>query len=601
MSDRTRLLVQLLRDQKLRYLAATFSMLLATVLLFLAPLVPGAVIDGLLADPETSGSALMEWVVRALGGRDFLRRNLGLAGLAVVLATAAGGAFTFLRGRLSAQASEAIARSLRDDLYDHLQHLPARYHDRADPGDLVQRCTSDVETTLTFLATQVVEIGHGLAMLLVALPLMLAIDARMSVSAVVLLPPILGFGVVFFSRVQATFQKVDEAEGRLSARLQENLTGIRVVRAFARQDHECSLWAERIAEYRDRHVELLALMATYWAFSDLLCFAQLGCVLFYGAHRVAAGTLQVGELFVFLTYVGMFLWPVRHMGKILTDLGKALVSLRRIRQILDEPREQSSTTRILPRHADGRLVFERVSFAHGSSAVLREVGFRVEAGQTLALLGPSGSGKSTLMHLLLRLYDPDSGRILLDGRDIQRLDRKAVRSQIGAVMQEPFLYSRSLRENIKMGRPGASDAAMIAAAREACIHETIASMPRGYDTLLGERGVNLSGGQRQRVALARALLLDAPVLILDDALSAVDTETEEAILRALRSRRGRHTTLLIAHRLSTLMEADRILVLEAGRIVQEGTHETLVRQEGRYRRLWQIQTEEEENLELEAV
>ena len=249
MSDRTQLFARLVRGHKLRYLTAIAAMLTATLMLFLAPLVPGAVIDGVLAPEGRPSSELVAAVVRWLGGRELLLHHLWIGGLAVLVATAAGGALTYVRGRISAVASESIVRGLRDDLYDHIQHLPARTHDQADPGDLVQRCTSDVETLATLLATQVVEIGHAVAMVLVALPLMLAMDAWMTLVSLVLLPPLLGFGHVFFRRVQFVFQRVDEAEGRLSARLQENLTAIRVVRAFARQDHECRLWAERIAEY----------------------------------------------------------------------------------------------------------------------------------------------------------------------------------------------------------------------------------------------------------------------------------------------------------------------------------------------------------------
>jgi ATP-binding cassette, subfamily B, bacterial len=307
--------------------------------------------------------------------------------------------------------------------------------------------------------------------------------------------------------------------------------------------------------------------------------------------------MKVGEFYFFLAVVTMFIWPIRMMGRILTELGKATVAIGRIAEILDSPRESEPVPALEPLRgrvdasAGGGIAFERVSFSHNGTAVLRDVSFSVQPGQTLALLGPSGSGKSTIVNLLLRFYDPDAGRITIDGRDIALVPRKAVRSQIAVVMQEPFLYSKTLRENIRLGRRAADENEIVEAAATACVHSAILDFEKGYETLVGERGVTLSGGQRQRVALARALLEDPSILILDDALSAVDTETETMILDALKSRRGRHTTFVIAHRLSTLMHADRILVLENGRVVQVGTHESLVAADGLYRRLWQIQTD----------
>jgi ATP-binding cassette subfamily B protein len=343
-------------------------------------------------------------------------------------------------------------------------------------------------------------------------------------------------------------------------------------------------------------------MAWYWSTSDFVCMGQKALVLAAGGYWLAKGEIQVGAFYFFLAVVTMFIWPIRMMGRILTELGKAMVAITRIGEILEHPREAEPEAAGSPAgrgksHGKcGGIHFDRVSFSHGEKAVLDMVSFAVEPGQTLALLGPSGSGKSTIVNLLLRFYDADAGTIAIDGCDITRLPRKQVRSMIAVVMQEPFLYSKTLRENIRLGRMTAPDDEILEAAVIACVHDSITEFEKGYDTLIGERGVTLSGGQRQRVALARALLEEPAILILDDALSAVDTETEAMILEALKRRRGRHTTIVIAHRLSTLMHADRILVLESGQVVQTGTHESLVAEDGLYRRLWQIQTDIEEEI-----
>ncbi len=424
-------------------------------------------------------------------------------------------------------------------------------------------------------------------MMIVPIPLMLALDPRMTLVSVLVIPPIVIFSIVFFRRVRSAFKQVDEAEGKMTSTLQENLTGIRVVRAFARQEYEKEKFEARNAVHRDLDFRLYKLMAWYWSTSDLMCMGQKALVLAAGGYWLATGQLKVGAFYFFLAVVNMFIWPVRMMGRILTELGKATVSIGRIGEILEKARETDPVKTEVGTVAGrrGEVVFERVIFHHGGEKhILDDISFRISPGQTVALLGPSGAGKSTIVNLLLRFYDPESGVIRLDGQDIGTMERKAVRSQIAVVMQEPFLYSKTLRENIRLGRQSAPEEEIEEAASMACVHASILEFEKGYDTLVGERGVTLSGGQRQRVAIARALLGNTPILILDDALSAVDTETESMILEALARRRGKHTTILIAHRLSTLMSADRILVLDHGRLIQEGTHASLLEEDGLYRR-----------------
>ena len=587
------------RGQRLRYGSAILAIALSNAGFLLAPIVAGSALDALLGESVEARMGVLAWLALAWPGEPVVGYLLAAAvsGAALV---ALGAFFMYLRGRWAAVASETIARRMRDALYRRLHHLPASFFDAEDTGDLVQRCSSDVETVRRFLSGNVVEIGRSVLMVLVMAPILFQRNAHLAAYAMSLMPLIAIGAFAFFSRVKRQFQMADEAEGAMTAVLQENLAGIRVVRAFARQEHEMARFGARSRAYRDSLYRVNALEAVYWGITHFLTLAQIGIVLIVGGTLLAAGAITVGDLFAFVSLVGMVVYPVRRLGEVLTDSGKAIIALGRVNHILGAAEESRETTPQQPR-AKGEIVFERVRAGYKPDrAAVVDFSATIPAGQTVGIVGPPGSGKTTLMRLLLRLYPFHAGRILVDGLDVRQVDRHWLRLQIGVVMQEPFLYSRSIAANLRVAQPDAPDTRLEDAAREAAIHDAIVDFPAGYGAQVGERGITLSGGQRQRLALARALLKDPPILVLDDSLSAVDTGTERRILEALARRRGRHTTIVIAHRLSSVQGADRILVLERGRLVQDGRHDELAVADGPYRRLCEIQGLVEASIRADA-
>lgn len=592
-------LMVFMKGSRLLYGGAILSIGLSALIGLLSPLVVRYTLDTLIAGEEAALPGILQTAVDRAGGIPALQRNLWMMGLLLLCINVVNGLFMFLRGKWSAQAAESTAKNMRDTLYNHLQHLPYDYHVKAETGDLIQRCTSDVETIRRFLAMQFVEVGRALFMLTVALIIMLSLDVRMTLMSTFVIPFIVSFSFIFFKKVQKAFQLSDESEGRLSTTLQENLTGVRVVRAFGRQAFETEKFEKRNREYTDLTYKLIRLLAGYWSLSDVFSMMQIGVVVIFGAYWASIGQITLGTLTVFLAYVGMLLWPIRQMGRILTDMGKTMVSVGRIQEILNTPLETQDPDSVKVR-VDGDIEFKDVTFEYEpEKPVLRGLSFKVKRGQTVAILGPTGSGKSSLVHLLQRLYEPQSGAITIGGIDLQKIDKKCLRSQVGIVLQEPFLYSKTIRENIGIAKKDVQDQEIFDAGYIASIHDVIESFDKGYDTAVGERGVTLSGGQKQRVAIARTLIQDSAILIFDDSLSAVDTETDAAIRRELQKRSKHITTFIISHRITTLSEADIILVLEEGRLVQSGTHEQLVNQPGLYKRVWAIQNALEEELKVD--
>ncbi|MCR4886610.1 MAG: ABC transporter ATP-binding protein/permease [Clostridiales bacterium] len=593
------LLARLVRENGRYFFWALIFTVFTVVIEYLTPIVLAETLDYYLQGKPSRMPGFVNAWVDSLGGPGFMAKNLWIAGLALVILNVVGGAFNFGKGRLQSIAGENVSLSLRERLYTHIQNLPFAYHVKAETGDLVQRCTSDVETVRRFLSMQLMQVANALMMVAFAVFYLFRENAKIALISMVMVPALFLFAWLFFRWVVKSFRLADEAEGKMSAVLQENLTGVRVVRAFGQQEHEVEKFEAVSGDYKKKSFRICVLLAVYWATGDLISMVQsmmtlLACVFF-----AVRGEITVGTLIIFTSYIWKLLFPIRQLGRILSDAGKSSVAMERIDEVMREKEEPEEKDALKP-SLRGDIVFDRVTFGYDEShPVLRDMSFTIPAGKTVAILGATGSGKSTLVHLLQRLFDVKNGEIRIGETPISRIDRKYLRSRVGLILQEPFLYSKTLKENVTIASPNATDAEIDRAVTDAAAKEFIEDSEKGYDTVVGERGVTLSGGQKQRVAIARTLMKDSDILIFDDSLSAVDTETDARIREALKERKQGVTTLIISHRIVTLSQADRILVLEDGRITQQGTHAELIREDGLYQRIFRIQSDLEDEFKEE--
>ena len=525
---------------------------------------------------------------------------LGFIGLALI-----EGSFAYLSSRLASYSAENITRRLRNFLFDHIQRLSFAYHGKTPTGDLIERVTSDVDSVRAFFNDQAIGMGRIFLLFVINFIAIGILSWKLALASVAVVPIIVVVSAWFFKKISKAYESYQEQEAILSTTLQENLTGVRVVKAFARQNYEMDKFEKDNWEKFLRGKKLLKMNSLFWPLSDILCGFQMLAGFIYAGILAIHGEITIGTYPAYVGLVVWLIWPMRNLGRLIVNTSTGLVSYERLMEIVKQERESLTEGTVQPDGpVRGEISFHNVSFQYsdGNTDVLKDISFHVQPGQSVALLGSTGSGKTTLVNLLPRFHEYTSGHILLDHAELKDYPRGYLRKQIGIVEQEPFLFSRSIRENITYGvGRDVPQEEIEKAARAAAIHDVILTFPEGYNTLVGEKGVTLSGGQKQRVAVARTLLKNPRILILDDSTSSVDTETEAEIRSALDGLMENRTTFIIAHRIQSVMNADLILVMDKGEIIQMGKHAELVAQDGMYRKIYEIQTRIDEELDQEIA
>lgn len=547
----------------------------------------------------------------------YLSDHLWILALLLVAVAGLAGLSQFICRSNTALAGETFAKNMRDMLFCHVQRIPMSWHDKNQTGDIIQRCTSDVEVIRNFVVTQLLEVFRTVFLIVIYFSMMVSMNVRLSLVVLPFIPIVIIYSSVFYRLIAKRFIVADEAEGELSTVVQENATGVRVVRAFGRERFEMDRFQEKNNIFAKLWIRLGSLSGLYWGVGDLITGLQVVTVIVLGTVEAVQGRITVGEFVAFASYNTTLVWPIRGLGRILSDMSKAGVSFERVDYIIGAGEEtkiravDTKTENAVEREnasaAEGTepytIEFEHVNFGYeDGNEVLKDIDFRIPQGCTFGILGGTGSGKSTIVQLLTRLYELEEGQgsIRIGGKDIRQIPLDKLRSEVGMVLQEPFLYSRTIQENVAAANPGSDVDAIRQAAKIACIDDAIMGFPDGYGTLVGERGVTLSGGQRQRVAIARMLLQKAPVMVFDDSLSAVDSQTDTKIRKALEESMKDATVILISHRITTLMGADRILVLNQGRIEEIGTHHELIKSGGLYQQIYEIQMSQDDREKMEV-
>ena len=589
MDRKLKLIARFFTGAKKYFVTAIIATLMTTLLNSLTPQIFKFTIDAVLGSNEYPQ----------------LAENLWIMALALIVTALLSGFFMYICRYHTAKAGENFAENMRNALFAHVQKLPMSWHDKNQTGDIIQRCTSDVEVIRNFVVTQLLEVFRTIFLLTVSFGMMWSMNRKLSLIVLGFVPIIVLYSGVFYRLIARRFTDADEAEGMLSTVVQENLTGVRVVRAFGREKFEMNRFREKNDGFANLWIRLGTMSGLYWGVGGMITGLLVVTVIVLGAVDAVHGNMTVGEFVAFASYNTTLVWPVRALGRILSDMSKAGVSFERVEYIVGAAEETYENTAMQEEVHEKSydISFENVTFAYDNGqTVLKNITFDIPQGTTIGILGGTGSGKSTIAQLLTRFYELDkegAGNIMIGGRNIKEIPLEELRHQVGIVLQEPFLYSRTIKENILSANPDATMEEIHEAAKIACVDETIMNFADGYDTLVGERGVTLSGGQRQRVAIARMLLQKSPIMIFDDSLSAVDSETDSLIRKALKERMKDATVIIISHRITTLMGANKIMVLHHGEIEEMGTHSELISQNGIYRRIYDIQMSRDDRKEVE--
>ena len=538
--------------------------------------------------------------VNELTGGAFTRETLVRYGLMLIGAAAVEGAFLFAQRHIIIGASRFIEYDMRKDFYEHLQRLPLSFYQGQRTGDLMSRATNDLASVRMLIGPAVMHAATSLLVVTGSFVMMLRTDVTMALVALAAVPVVAGLVQYFGQRTHVRSRAVQDYFGDISARVQENLSGVRVVRAFTREASEVDTFKRMNREYVNKNRSLIRLNAVFYPSLHALIGFMFVVVFFLGGRKIVANELTLGAFVAFQFYLGRMIWPLIALGWVINLFQRGMASMKRLHEIwsVDPVIVSRGDGERSPAEARGNLEIRELTFSYGGRNVLQDINLSVRHGQTIGVVGRTGSGKSTLLALIARSFEPPPGTIFLDGRPVETIPLRQLRDWIGMVPQETFLFSESIAENIRFGRAEATDAEVEESAMHAGLTTDVAAFPNGLKTVIGERGITLSGGQKQRTAIARALVRDPLILVLDDSLSAVDTQTEERILNALRTIRKGRTVLIVSHRVSSVKDADHIVVLDDGRIVERGAHEQLVERGGYYAELYRKQTVEAELEEI---
>lgn len=581
-----------LRGSKAYFIIAIVCISLMNLLALIVPRVISYTVDTLITGKESDLPAFIVDAIDSIGGPAYIREHLYLIAVFLMVIGALSALCNYLYRYYNNKGAETLVETMRNEIFAHIARLPFSWHTKNQTGDIIQRCTSDVDAVKNFVSGQLTEVFRVVLMVAFSLYFMFTINVKLALIAVILIPINIAYSAYGHKRMGKIFEEADVEEGKLSAVVQENLTGVRVVRAFGRELFEKERFEKQNHDYWKMWIRMDWVLAWFWAIGTLLLSLQTMIVVVLGAVFAVRGEMLAGEYIAFFSYNIMLTWPIRLLGRLISGLSRSEIATDRIRYIMNSESERDEGKKLRP-EMTGDIVFNNVSFAYDESKeIVKDVSFRIKGGTTVGILGGTGSGKSTLMHLLNRLYElpKENGSITISGVDIKDIEVGYLRENVGMVLQEPYLFSRTLAENIALGGTNAEIEDIKEAAGTASLLETIENFKEGFETTVGERGVTLSGGQKQRTAIARMLIGKSPIMVFDDSLSAVDAETDAKIRKGLMEKGKNSTVIIISHRITTLMAADNILVLDKGRLVESGTHDELIKNTGIYRKIYDIQS-----------